>query len=98
MKRWNAYREEHGLRPYGVLSNQELKGQKVMRAVYSENQLTEVLTDFWFNHFNVTTRDGGARSRTLSYERDAIRPNVLGKFPHGFRCDGEASRDVVLSG
>ena len=79
-EKMNAYRKEHGLRPYGVLSNQELKGQKVMRAVYSENQLTEVLTDFWFNHFNVTTRDGGARSRTLSYERDAIRPNVLGKF------------------
>ena len=76
----NAYRKEHGLRPYGVLSNQELKGQKLMRAVYSENQLVEVMTDFWFNHFNVTTRDGGARSRTLSYERDAIRPNVLGEF------------------
>ena len=76
----NAYRKEHGLRPYGALSNQELKGQKVMRAVYSENQLAEVMTDFWFNHFNVTTRDGGARSRTLSYERDAIRPNVLGEF------------------
>ena len=76
----SAYRKEHGLRPYGVLSNQELKGQKVMRAVYSENQLVEVMTDFWFNHFNVTTRDGGARSRTLSYERDAIRPNVLGEF------------------
>ena len=76
----NAYRKKHGLRPYGVLSNQELKGQKLMRAVYSENQLVEVMTDFWFNHFNVTTRDGGARSRTLSYERDAIRPNVLGEF------------------
>ncbi len=76
----NAYRKEHGLRPYGALSNQELKGQKLMRAVYSENQLVEVMTDFWFNHFNVTTRDGGARSRTLSYERDAIRPNVLGEF------------------
>ena len=76
----NEYRKEHGLRPYGMLFNQELKGQKVMRAVYSENQLTEVMTDFWFNHFNVTTRDGGARSRTLSYERDAIRPNVLGNF------------------
>ena len=75
-----VYREEHGLRAYGLLSNQELKGQKVMRAVYSENQLAEVLTDFWFNHFNVTTRDGGARSRVLAYERDAIRPNVLGKF------------------
>ena len=76
----SAYRKEHGLRGYGLLSNQELKGQKLMRAVYSENQLAEVMTDFWFNHFNVTTRDGGARSRTLSYERDAIRPNVLGKF------------------
>ena len=76
----SAYRKKHGLRAYNALYNQELKGQKVLRAVYSENQLTEVLTDFWFNHFNVTTRDGGARGRTLSYERDAIRPNVLGKF------------------
>ncbi len=76
----NAYRKKHGFRHYGLLSNQELKGQKLMRAVYSENQLAEVLTDFWFNHFNVTTRDGGARSRTLAYERDAIRPNVLGNF------------------
>ena len=79
-EKMQAYREEHGLRPYGALFNQELRSQKVMRAVYSENQLTEVLTDFWFNHFNVTTRDGGARSRVLTYERDAIRPNVLGKF------------------
>ena len=76
----SAYRKKHGLRAYNALYNQELKGQKLMRAVYSENQLTEVLTDFWFNHFNVTTRDGGARGRTLSYERDAIRPNVLGEF------------------
>ena len=79
-EKMKVYREKHGLRAYGLLSNQELKGQKVMRAVYSENQLAEVLTDFWFNHFNVTTRDGGARSRVLAYERDAIRPNVLGKF------------------
>ena len=76
----SVYRKKHGLRAQNVLYNQELKGQKVTRAVYSENQLVEVMTDFWFNHFNVTTRDGGARSRTLSYERDAIRPNVLGNF------------------
>ena len=76
----SVYRKKHGLRAQNVLYNQELKGQKLTRAVYSENQLVEVMTDFWFNHFNVTTRDGGARSRTLSYERDAIRPNVLGNF------------------
>ena len=75
-----AYRKEHGLRSYNALFNHEIQSQKVMRAVYSENQLTEVMTDFWFNHFNVTTRDGGARGYVLSYERDAIRPNVLGKF------------------
>ena len=76
----NAYRKEHGLRPYGSLANRELPGQKVIRAVYSENQMAEVMTDFWFNHFNVTTRDGQARSWVLSYERDALRPNALGDF------------------
>ena len=76
----SAYRKKHGLRSYGTLASRELRGQKVMRAVYSENQLVEVLTDFWFNHFNVTTSDGAVRNRALSYERDAIRPNVLGKF------------------
>ena len=76
----SAYRKKHGLLAQNALYNKELRGQKVMRAVYSENQLVEVMTDFWFNHFNVTTRDGGARSHVLTYERDAIRPNVLGKF------------------
>ena len=50
-EKMKAYREKHGLRPYYALFNQELRSQKVMRAVYSENQLAEVLTDFWFNHF-----------------------------------------------
>src|SRR5581483_2573491 len=30
---------------------QELGEQKILRAVYSERQLQEVLVDFWFNHF-----------------------------------------------
>ena len=76
----NAYREEKGYRPHRELSGKELPAQKLYRAVYSENQLVEVLTDFWFNHFNVTVQDGQARIWVLSYERDAIRPNVLGNF------------------
>ncbi len=74
------YREEHGLQPYHRLFNRELRGQKLVRAVHGEDQLAEVLTSFWFNHFNVTTRNRGARSRVLTYEREAIRPHVLGKF------------------
>jgi uncharacterized protein (DUF1800 family) len=58
----------------------ELAEQKVLRAVYSERQLQEVLTDFWFNHFNVDARKGVDRFLLTEYEREAIRPHVLGKF------------------
>ncbi len=58
----------------------ELANAKVIRAVHGRNQLQEVLTDFWFNHFNVFVNDGFVRSAIASYERDAIRPHVLGHF------------------
>jgi uncharacterized protein (DUF1800 family) len=58
----------------------ELTEQKLLRAVYSERQLQEVLTDFWFNHFNIDARKGRDRFLLTEYERDAIRPHVLGKF------------------
>ena len=58
----------------------ELAEQKIIRAVYSERQLQEVLADFWFNHFNVDARKGRDRFLITAYERDVIRPHVLGKF------------------
>ena len=58
----------------------ELSEQKLLRAVYSERQLQEVLTDFWFNHFNVDARKGRDRFMVTEYEREAIRPHVLGRF------------------
>lgn len=57
-----------------------LYAQKLFRAVSSPNQLREVLTDFWFNHFNVSITDNQADQFVMSYERDAIRPNVTGNF------------------
>ena len=57
-----------------------LQGQKLLRAVYSERQLQEVLTDFWFNHFNVDARKIDDRPVMLEYERDVIRPRVFGRF------------------
>ena len=65
-------------RANGVLA--ELAQQKLLRAVYSERQLQEVLTDFWFNHFNVDARKGSARFMLTEYERETIRPHVFGKF------------------
>jgi uncharacterized protein (DUF1800 family) len=50
------------------------------RAIYSNHQLEEVLTDFWFNHFNVFLGKGADRYLVTAYERDVIRPHVLGRF------------------
>ena len=60
--------------------NRDLTEGKLLRAVYSNRQLEEVLTDFWYNHFNVYLDKGADRSLVTSYERDVIRPHVLGKF------------------
>jgi uncharacterized protein (DUF1800 family) len=65
--------------PEQVVLN-ELTQAKIVRAIYSERQLDEVMTDFWFNHFNVFINKGADHYLLTSYERDAIRPHVLGKF------------------
>jgi uncharacterized protein (DUF1800 family) len=53
---------------------------RLARAVYSPAQLEEVMVDFWYNHFNVFAGKGLDRALVSSYERDAIRPYVLGHF------------------
>ena len=58
----------------------DLSEGKLLRAVYSNRQLDEVLADFWFNHFNVYLDKGADRYLVTEYERDVIRPRVLGKF------------------
>src|ERR1019366_7986244 len=68
----------------------ELSDQKILRAVYSERQLQEVLTDFWFNHFNVDARKGPDRFMLTEYEREVIRPRVLGKFHDLLEADAKS--------
>jgi uncharacterized protein (DUF1800 family) len=58
----------------------ELVEAKLVRAVYGERPLAEQLDDFWFNHFNVFVYKDLDRWYLVPYERDAIRPHVLGKF------------------
>ena len=59
----------------------ELAAAKAARVVMSERQLQEVMVDFWFNHFNVFAGKGADRWYVTAYERDAIRPHALGRFP-----------------
>ncbi len=73
------YMDKKGVRAERELVRQFIN-QKIMRSVYSNNQLQEVLTEFWFNHFNVSLTKSGCKQFIPAYERDVIRPNVLGKF------------------
>jgi uncharacterized protein (DUF1800 family) len=67
-------------RMYGRDAVQTLAADKMIRAIYSERQLQEVLVDFWFNHFNVFAGKGRTSLYIPEYEREAIRPHVLGRF------------------
>ena len=73
-----------GRRPAAITT--QLQAAAITRAVASDAQLAEVLTAFWFNHFNVYSQKGAVRWMVPAYEREAIRPHVLGKF-----------RDLVLA-
>ncbi len=81
-------RESQRRRLPSQIPAEDLKEARVYRAVYSNRQLEEVLVDYWFNHFNVDSTKNIARSQApnlgqilvASYERDAIRPHVLGHF------------------
>ena len=69
-----------------LVASEDLKEARLYRAVYSKRQLEEVLVDYWFNHFNVDSTKNVGMAQNLghlligSYERDAIRPYVLGHF------------------
>jgi len=58
----------------------DLLDSKMLRAIESPGQLAEELDDFWFNHFNVYYEKGSDRFLIPQYEREAIRPHVLGHF------------------
>src|SRR5918996_49271 len=73
------YYRENGLqRPQRIIA--ELQASRILRAVYSERQLQEVMVDFWTNHFNIFAGKGADRWLLPAYDRDTIRPNALGKF------------------
>jgi uncharacterized protein (DUF1800 family) len=75
-----------GMQPQSLIGSggktilSQLTAQKVHRAAYSEQQLYELMVDFWMNHFNVYYEKGATRWYTTGYERDAIRPHALGNF------------------
>ena len=58
----------------------DLSEGKLYRAILGNRQLEEQMVDFWYNHFNVFLDKGSDRFLVPTYEREAIRPHVFGKF------------------
>jgi len=70
--------------PAGADSPRRLAGEfeqvAVVRAVAAENQLREVMVEFWTNHFNVVLTKGADRYLLPSYIEETIRPHAMGRF------------------
>ncbi|WP_310481901.1 DUF1800 domain-containing protein [Chamaesiphon sp. VAR_48_metabat_403] len=89
-QRYNPNRQVNGQQPtQAVRKVQQQQAKQVTneaiearlwRSIYSQRQLQEVMVDFWYNHFNVYADKGIDRLWVGAYEREAIRPNALGKF------------------
>ena len=73
------YYQEYNLRRPNEIT-QQMQMSRIIRAVYSEDQLEEQMVDFWMNHFNVYAGKAAVRWYIPSYERDVIRKNALGNF------------------
>ena len=53
---------------------------RIIRALYGPRQLQEVMTAFWFNHFNVFAGKQLCSVWTGAFEEEAIRPHTMGRF------------------
>jgi uncharacterized protein (DUF1800 family) len=53
---------------------------RITRAIETPTPFLERLVQFWSNHFCVSITKGPVRALAGSFEREAIRPHVLGRF------------------
>jgi uncharacterized protein (DUF1800 family) len=58
----------------------EAQLELLWRSAYSHNQLQELLTSFWANHFSVFIGKGNIQLLAGDYVDHAIRPHVFGRF------------------
>jgi uncharacterized protein (DUF1800 family) len=58
----------------------DLASATVLRSVYSERQLYEVMVGFWSDHFNIDHSKGDCQWLKTADDRDVIREHALGSF------------------
>jgi len=63
-----------------------LRRVAILRAVYSQRQLFEVMSEFWSDHFNIDLGKGDCRYTKIADDRDVIRQHSLGNFREMLRA------------
>ena len=58
----------------------ELQRASLLRAVYGQHQLFEVMVNFWENHFSIFANKDADRFLLTEFDRDTIQPFALGNF------------------
>jgi uncharacterized protein (DUF1800 family) len=58
----------------------DLQRAKLLRAVYSDQQLYELVVDFWENHFSIFANKDDDRYLLTAFDRETIRPFAMGRF------------------
>ena len=58
----------------------DLTRARLLRGVYSQRQLFELMVEFWTDHFNIVSAKDHCRWLKLADDRDVIRRHALGQF------------------
>jgi uncharacterized protein (DUF1800 family) len=75
-----AQRRQAEINRLREMAAREVPDSLLVRAVYSQRQLAEVMLQFWRNHFNVDVSKDDVRYYVADWEMNVLRPNVFGRF------------------
>ena len=68
----------------------ELQEATIMRAIFSQRQLQQVLVDFWSDHFNIYAYKNADRWLKTVDDREVIRKYAFGKFKDLLQASAES--------
>ena len=69
----------------------------LLRAVYSERQLYEVMVGFWSDHFNIDHSKGDCQWLKTADDREVVRKHALGSFPEMLRASDKYPSVCAIS-
>jgi len=74
----------------------EITRHTLLRAIFSQRQLFEVMVEFWSDHLNIDLEKGDCVYLKPSDDRDVIRTHALGKFKDLIRASATSPAMLVF--